>query len=246
MASSFGLYTAAKCADERRPWTVPAFAALLPILTIAFIYSNNMSLVIRPEAWASMYQANPTGMHLSVGARRCILVGSSLSSRRFQSPARRSRCWRSAGHATRLRNASSLGPVAWQSPWVWLWKRLSPSWPLAPASADHFRSIKRSTGWKLRVCLGCGHGAPIRGRSGGRCKRRPSRITGVAAALVAFLNVAATVMVRDGIRNFTVRAAGFEVWNRQVVTNWSVVGLFLEHCRLNHLKSLGSRPNGPG
>jgi hypothetical protein len=34
-------------------------------------------------------------------------------------------------------------------------------------------------------------------------------------------------MVRDCIRDFTLRAAGFEVWNRQVVTNWSVVGIFL-------------------
>jgi hypothetical protein len=54
-----------------------------------------------------------------------------------------------------------------------------------------------------------------------------SSVVAIAAALVAFLNVASTVMVRDGIRDFTLRAAGFEVWNRQVATNWSVVGIFL-------------------
>jgi len=53
------------------------------------------------------------------------------------------------------------------------------------------------------------------------------RITAVVASLLAFLNVASTVMVRDGIRDYTLRAAGFEVWNRVVVTNWSVVGIFL-------------------
>ena len=44
---------------------------------------------------------------------------------------------------------------------------------------------------------------------------RRSVIVAVAASLIAFLNVGATVMVRDGIRDFTLRAAGFEVWNRQ-------------------------------
>jgi hypothetical protein len=54
-----------------------------------------------------------------------------------------------------------------------------------------------------------------------------ARFVPIAAAPLAFLNVASTVMVRDGIRDYTLRAAGFEVRNRAVVTNWSVVGLFL-------------------
>lgn len=55
----------------------------------------------------------------------------------------------------------------------------------------------------------------------------PNKIAATAAALLIFLNIAATVMVRDGIRDVTLRAAGFEVRDRQVVTNWSVVGLFV-------------------
>ena len=38
------------------------------------------------------------------------------------------------------------------------------------------------------------------------------------------LNCMALVL---GIRDYTLRASGFEVWNRVVVTNWSVVGIFL-------------------
>jgi hypothetical protein len=53
------------------------------------------------------------------------------------------------------------------------------------------------------------------------------RAASIVAAVLAFLNVASTVMVRDGIRDYTLRASGFEVWNRVVVTNWSVVGIFL-------------------
>ncbi len=35
------------------------------------------------------------------------------------------------------------------------------------------------------------------------------------------------VLYRDGIRDITLRQAGFEVWNREIVTNWGVVVLFL-------------------
>ena len=47
------------------------------------------------------------------------------------------------------------------------------------------------------------------------------------AALVGLLNVIAAVVVRDAIRDVTLAGSGFDVWNRTVVTNWSVVGLFL-------------------
>ncbi len=32
---------------------------------------------------------------------------------------------------------------------------------------------------------------------------------------------------RDGIRDLTLLSKGYDVWNRVVVTNWSVVGIFL-------------------
>jgi hypothetical protein len=65
MGSYYGLYVAAQRADSRRPWKAPALAALLLILTIAFIYSNNMTLMIRPQAWVAMYHASPAGVQLN-------------------------------------------------------------------------------------------------------------------------------------------------------------------------------------
>jgi len=32
---------------------------------------------------------------------------------------------------------------------------------------------------------------------------------------------------RDGVRDLTLLSKGYDVWDRVVVTNWSVVGLFL-------------------
>ena len=37
----------------------------------------------------------------------------------------------------------------------------------------------------------------------------------------------AMVVYRDGIRDLTLRSRGFDVWQRAVVTNWTVVWLFI-------------------
>ena len=57
--------------------------------------------------------------------------------------------------------------------------------------------------------------------------KRPNALIAVVASVVAFVNVVSTTMVRDGVRDVTLRAAGFDVWDRQVAANWSVIGLFL-------------------
>ena len=48
--------------------------------------------------------------------------------------------------------------------------------------------------------------------------------TGVAAS---FLAAASLTVYRDGVRDLSLLDKGFDVWDRVVVTNWSVVGLFL-------------------
>jgi hypothetical protein len=48
-----------------------------------------------------------------------------------------------------------------------------------------------------------------------------------AGALVALLIEITFVVYRDGVRDLTLLSKGFDVWDRVVVTNWSVVGLFL-------------------
>jgi hypothetical protein len=67
MASYYGLYAAAKRAESRQPWTAPGLAAAVLILTIAFIYTNNMTLMLRPDAWAPMYRASPAGLQMNTG-----------------------------------------------------------------------------------------------------------------------------------------------------------------------------------
>ncbi len=48
-----------------------------------------------------------------------------------------------------------------------------------------------------------------------------------AGALAAVLMEILFTVYRDGVRDVTLLSKGYDVWDRVVVTNWSVVGLFL-------------------
>ena len=50
---------------------------------------------------------------------------------------------------------------------------------------------------------------------------------GWAGVLVALLVEITLVVYRDGVRDLTLLSKGFDVWDRTVVTNWGVVGLFI-------------------
>jgi hypothetical protein len=48
-----------------------------------------------------------------------------------------------------------------------------------------------------------------------------------ASLLLAVLIEITLVVYRDGVRDLTLLSKNYDVWDRVVVTNWSVVGLFL-------------------
>jgi hypothetical protein len=57
--------------------------------------------------------------------------------------------------------------------------------------------------------------------------RKPSLVISWAGAVVVLLALLSMVVYRDGIRDITLLLKGFDVWDRNIVTNWSVVGIFL-------------------
>ncbi len=50
---------------------------------------------------------------------------------------------------------------------------------------------------------------------------------GWTSAVLALLIELTLVIFRDAVRDLSLLAKGFDVWDRTVVTNWGVVGLFL-------------------
>jgi hypothetical protein len=57
--------------------------------------------------------------------------------------------------------------------------------------------------------------------------RSATGISAWTAAASALLMTAGAVLARDVIRDVTLLSKGFDVWNRAVVSNWSVVIIFL-------------------
>lgn len=228
MASYFGLYMAAKRADARRSWTAPGLAALLLVLTIAFIYTNNMTLMLRPQEWSSMYHASPGGVQLNLGdptlwvrwffflAGAFPATGAALAllalKTSWSEEVRRS--------AMRWGGLALTAGILIQAVFGALTLQAQPQGVMAAVRGNAVYGTFLY-GWELTASLVLAAGLLAVARA------RSNPVIAIVAALAVFLNAASTVMVRDGIRDLTLRASGFEVWNRTVVTNWSVVGLFL-------------------
>jgi len=60
----FILHTLGGRALAGRPWWGRALVAFVALLTISKIYSVNMALMLRPEAWASLYARTQSGLAL--------------------------------------------------------------------------------------------------------------------------------------------------------------------------------------
>lgn len=226
MGAYYGIYVAARRADAHRAWAAPAFASLLLVLTIAFIYTNNMSLMLRPQAWIELYHASPSGVQFNTAdptlfprwffmiAGAFSVTGATLILLSLRSGIADS----VAGFLRRWGAFSIVIGVIDQAAFARLTLAAQPQGIVDALMKEPLFS-PFVYAWVATAALLLVIGAiSFSARSA---------ILAVAGALVAFLNVASTVMVRDGLRDLTLRAAGFDVWNRSVVVNWSVLGLFL-------------------
>jgi hypothetical protein len=231
MGSYYGIYAAAKRADQRRSWTAPGIAALLLVLTIAFIYSNNMTLMLRPQIWPSMYHANPTGFQLNTGdptliARWFFFIAGAfpVAGAALALLALRSDVGENTGRFLAQGGGVAMAAgIIMQGSFADLAYAAQPQSVMASVMHD---AIYGGSAWAWVVT------AVLLFVVGLLCliaasHKAARKAIAIGAALVAFLNVAAVVMVRDGIRDFTLKAQGFDVWDRVVVTNWSVVCIFL-------------------
>jgi hypothetical protein len=227
MASYYGLYFSAKRASERKPWTAAGFGALLLVLSVAFIYSNNMTLMLRPQVWAEMYRNSPGGVQWNTSdptlwPRWLFFVVGSFPAAGAALMLLAQRAHFTDGIRavlTRVGGAAAVAGILVQSALISPVLSAQPTGVVSAVLASPVYSISGYAWMGTAGIVLLAGTASVMGR--------PSRLIAIASALGAFLNIAATVMVRDGIRDVTLRMAGFEVWDRQVATNWSVVSVFL-------------------
>ncbi|HUN85314.1 MAG TPA: hypothetical protein VMU48_13100 [Terracidiphilus sp.] len=198
---------------------------------IARLLSTNMTLMLRPEAWRDIYSASAAGAYLPTGdptlTPRWLLM---LAGGMFIGG-----LWMVylAGRSTftveeKKFLAGTGGKVAAIFGIVYL---LAGMWAasvqpeavktgLATHPLYHFAAFA-GYGWLALVVV-----AVMLAAFAGFAKVAAASIAWMGALLALLVEITFTIY-RDAVRDLTLLSKGFDVWNRVVVTNWSVVGLFL-------------------
>jgi hypothetical protein len=72
MAAYYGYYYFEAKHGATRGAIAAASIAVLCLLSVAFIFSNNMTLVLTPARWLAMYRAHPDGVNLNLAERTLL------------------------------------------------------------------------------------------------------------------------------------------------------------------------------
>jgi hypothetical protein len=201
---------------------------------IGRLLSTNMTLMLRPEVWRDMYSASSAGAYLPTGdptlTPRWLLM---MAGGMFVGG-----LWMVylAGRSTFTAEEKKFmvgigGKVAAVSGIVYLVAGL---WAagvqpqvvkagLAGGSAYPLYKLAgfAGYGWLALVVV-----AVLLGGIAGFGKITAGWL-GWSGAVVVLLTEIMFTVYRDGVRDVTLLSKGYDVWDRMVVTNWSVVGLFL-------------------
>ena len=198
---------------------------------IARLLSTNMTLMLRPEVWQKMYSDSAAGLYLPTGdptltPRWLLMMAGGLFIGGL---------WlvylagRSTFTAEEKKFIAGLGgKVAAVFGIVYLLAGLwaagvQPEAVKAGLAADplyHFAGLA-GYGWMALVAV-----AVLLGAVAGFGKISAGWL-GWTGALVVVLTEIMFTIYRDGVRDLTLLSKGYNVWDRVVVTNWGVVGLFL-------------------
>ena len=198
---------------------------------VARILSSNMTLMLRPDAWHGMYAASGMGKYLPTGdptltPRWLMMLAGGLFIAGL---------WlvylagRSTFAAEEKKYVAGLGGklaavfgIVYLAAGLWA----ASVQPEAVKSGLAHHAIYRFAGyagygWLALVIL-----AIVASTLPGFAKITAVWGSWTAVALAALIEITLTVY-RDGVRDVTLLSRGYDVWNRAVVTNWGVVGLFL-------------------
>jgi hypothetical protein len=223
MACYWLLYRfSARLETGRVAWWIGA-AACIVAAVVARIYAANMTLMLRPEAWQSMYAADAAGLRLPAGDPTVwprwlfVMAGSLLVAGLWMIYLSGRKSFEEAAQRYLSAAGGRLAAVAavLQIAAAYYVLRTQP----APLAGESFWIAELV--WLAAAVLAAAVGL----FAGAARVPRPSLSWG--APVIALLAAAAMAFYRDGIRDQTLLRKGFDVWAQAVVTNWSVVVLFL-------------------
>lgn len=225
---AYGMLYLNKLKKDARPNTrlIVLGIALLAMLTIGFIYVNNLTLSMTPETWMSKYAANPRGTQLNheeptlfaryalfmspalvVAGVALVLVGILRSK------------WRGDDSGTAISSLGIKGHLIGRAITVAAAGALIASLP-----KEHFEAIMAGPG-KLFLIIGIVLGVLATTLAVLAAKKK-SVAVGVMAAVILAPEVMMLIVVRDLLRQEYI-AQFFNFSHVPVFEQWGMVGIFL-------------------
>lgn len=199
--------------------------------SIARTLSTNMTLMLRPETWRSMYSASGMGRFLPHGdptltprwllmmAGGLFVAGLWLVYLAARSTFTGDEKKFLAGLGGKL--AAVFG-VVYLIAGIWA-ARVQPD-AVKDGLAHH--ALYRFAGMAGYAWLALVAVAILIGLAAGFARIATASIARAAMLVVVLTKITFTVY-RDGVRDLTLLSKGFNVWDRAIATNWGVVGIFL-------------------
>jgi hypothetical protein len=198
---------------------------------VARLLSSNMTLMLRPEVWRHMYSASGIGAYLPTGdptlePRWLLMLAGGLLFAGLWLLYLSNRSTFTADEKTFL--AGLGGKLAAGFGIIYL---VAGFWALSVQPSAVKDGLVHH--WLYRYAGFTGYGwlalvvlAILLGAIAG-FGRIAAAWVGWSAILLGVLTEIMLVIYRDGVRDLTLLSKGYDVWDRIVVTNWGVVGIFL-------------------
>lgn len=198
---------------------------------VARLLSTNMTLMLRPESWRAMYSASAAGVYLPTGdptttPRWLLMLAGGLFVGGLWMVYLAARSTFTIDEKRFLAGVGGkiamLFGLVYLAAGIWA-ARVQPDavkTGLAAHPVYRFAGFA-GYGWLALVVVAVAVGALA-----GFAKLAAGWVAWTSALLALLIEITFTVY-RDGVRDLTLLSKGFDVWDRAIVTNWSVVGIFL-------------------
>lgn len=214
-------------------WWV-GLAAWLLAGCVARLLSTNMTLMLRPEVWRKMYSASAMGAYLPTGdptlePRWLMMMAGGLFIGGLWMVYLAGRSTFTAEEKTFLAGAggkvAALFGVVYLAAGIWA-ASVQPAVVKAGLAGHSMYPLYKFSGfagygWLVLVAI-----AVLVGAVAGFGKIAAGWLSWTGVLLATLIEIM-LVVYRDGVRDLTLLSKNYDVWDRVVVTNWGVVGLFL-------------------
>lgn len=227
IAGYYLLYLAGSRADKGAKWWWMGVVSLLLLAYIARIYTTNMTLMLTPDKWLELYRASgglghvmPSGdptvlprfLFMTIGSLGLAGIGIAFLGAFF-------------GHrddvkSYLIKKGSLIGAI-------FVAVQLACGYWVFSSQPDAVKNALFGDSLGLYGSIVWGVASVGALAAAGISAMTGNKLTAAAAALFGFLMTSGAVVARDAIRDISLNAIGFDVWNRTVVANWQVVGIFL-------------------